>query len=159
MKKNRSSSLVVNQSWKNGLFIMLGILFGLSVFTFYHAKGASYFLDDPESCMNCHVMREQFESWTQSSHKAVATCNACHTPKDIVGKYASKGLNGWNHSLAFTTGQYQDPIQIKEFNQKIVHKNCIRCHEIQISQMRDFGSAEELDCISCHGNVGHGNRR
>jgi len=159
MKKSRSGNLPVKPSLKKGLAVMLGILFGLSIFTFYHAKGTSYFFDDPESCMNCHIMREQFDSWAQSSHKAVATCNACHTPKDFLGKYASKGLNGWNHSLAFTTAQFQEPLQIKEFNEKIVQKNCIRCHEIQISQMRDFGFSEELDCLSCHGNVGHGNRR
>jgi cytochrome c nitrite reductase small subunit len=30
--------------------------------------------------MNCHIMRDQFEGWSHSSHKAVAACNDCHTP-------------------------------------------------------------------------------
>jgi cytochrome c nitrite reductase small subunit len=158
MGNTRSGKPAVRQSWKRIFFMMLGVLFGLGIFTFYYAKGGSYFFNDPESCMNCHIMREQFDSWNQSSHKKAANCNSCHTLKNVIGKYIIKGLNGWNHSLAFTTGNFPDPIQIRELNEKIVKKNCIRCHDIMTSQMNDAGSSEELDCSVCHGNVGHRNR-
>ncbi|MFB0516030.1 MAG: cytochrome c nitrite reductase small subunit [Candidatus Neomarinimicrobiota bacterium] len=137
---------------------MLGIFAGLSAFTFFYARGASYFLDDPQACQNCHIMREQFDAWNRSSHKAVATCNDCHTPKNFVGKYAVKGINGWNHSAAFTAGGFPEPIQIREFNREITVNNCIRCHEEVISRMLMNIKGEKADCTACHGNVGHQER-
>lgn len=148
----------VKKSWQSSFFVLLGILAGLGSFTFFYAEGTSYFSDDVKSCKNCHIMREQFDSWNHSSHKNSATCNGCHTPKDLIGKYAIKGLNGWNHSLAFTTGNFPEPIRIRPLNEKIVQNNCIRCHETLTSPMNELGVSERLDCISCHGNVGHRTR-
>jgi cytochrome c nitrite reductase small subunit len=41
-----------------GLF---GVAFGLGLFTFFYAEGFSYFSNDPAACINCHIMRDQFE--------------------------------------------------------------------------------------------------
>lgn len=136
-----------------------GIAAGLGVFTFLYAEGLSYFSDDPQSCVNCHIMNDQYEAWNHSSHKAVAGCNDCHTPHgNIVEKYIIKGINGWNHSLAFTTGNFPDPIQIKGFNAVIAQQNCIDCHSVAVNQMHFAGSLEvdQMSCVACHGNVGHG---
>lgn len=136
-----------------------GIVAGLGLFTFIYAEGLSYFSDDPAACVNCHVMNDQFNSWNHSSHKAVAACNDCHTPHGTyVEKYIVKGINGWNHSLAFTTGNFPDPIRIRGFNADIAQQNCIECHAGAISQMHVTGSLDrdQLYCIACHGNVGHG---
>ena len=154
--KKKERKLIRLPIWLYSL--VLGIFFGLSAFTFFYAKGHSYFLDDPKACKNCHVMREQFDAWNRSSHKRVATCNSCHTPKDMLGKYATKGINGWNHSVAFTTDEYHKPMQIKPFNRKIAVSNCIRCHKEAVSQMLSNSKLEKSDCISCHGNVGHRSR-
>ena len=62
------------------LAAVIGGIVGLGVFTFAYAQGASYLSDDPSSCNNCHVMRDQYDGWIHGSHKAVATCNDCHTP-------------------------------------------------------------------------------
>lgn len=134
---------------------MLGVFFGVSAFTFFYAKGASYFFDDPETCMNCHIMRGQFDAWNRSTHKHETTCNDCHTPKHILGKYTVKGINGWNHSAAFTLGNFHEPIQIRPFNRRIVLDNCIRCHDDMVSMMTDFAGAEPVDCLKCHRNTGH----
>lgn len=91
--------------------VTIGLATGLAAYTFVYARGYSYLLDDPAACANCHVMNPQMDSWVKSSHHAVATCNDCHTPKGAVGKYATKALNGWNHSLAFTTGDFDEPIR------------------------------------------------
>lgn len=136
----------------------LGILFGIGGYTFFYAKGASYFLHDPSACTNCHVMREQFDGWNRSSHHAVAACNDCHTPKNFFGKYATKAINGWNHSVAFTTGNFEETIQIHGFNADIVHDNCVRCHIQIISKMAAYSGTEPVDYVHCHGNVGHNNR-
>src|SRR5688572_18049051 len=83
--------------------VTLGVASGLGGFTFIYAQGASYLTDDPAACANCHVMREQYDAWSRSSHRAVAVCNDCHTPTGFIRKYAAKASNGYHHSLAFTT--------------------------------------------------------
>jgi cytochrome c nitrite reductase small subunit len=140
------------------LVAMFGIITGLGIFTFYYAQGASYLSDDPQTCINCHIMREQFEAWGHSSHRNVATCNDCHTPHGPLEKWFVKALNGWNHSVAFTTGDFHEPIRIKDFNADITQRNCVTCHEPITHQMRLTALGETLTCTACHGNVGHGNR-
>jgi cytochrome c nitrite reductase small subunit len=105
--------------------------------------------------MNCHVMRHHFDAWNRSSHKAAAACNSCHTPKNLIGKYAVKGLNGWNHGSAFTTGRFPEPFRIKPLNKKVVLDNCIRCHETMVHEMRARSGDERPDCTTCHRDVGH----
>ncbi len=135
--------------------VALGILSGLSLFTFNYAEGTSYFSDDPQSCVNCHVMQEQFEGWNRGSHKAVATCNDCHSPHTFPGKYIVKGLNGWNHSLAFTTGNFPNTIRIKDFNVAVAQNSCVDCHEGMVSHVVGDANKEPLTCMACHQDVGH----
>lgn len=137
-----------------GLF---GIAFGLGLFTFSYAKGFSYLSNDPAACVNCHIMRDQYEGWSHSSHKAVATCNDCHTPHRFPDKWVIKGVNGFNHSVAFTTGNFPEPIRIRGFNANIAQENCVECHQTTVAEMHLFVSEEELRCVNCHGNVGHDN--
>src|SRR5262245_5833894 len=77
------------------LAVLIGIFAGAGGFTFYTAKGYSYLSNDPRSCVNCHIMREQYDSWQKSSHHAFATCNDCHVPHDLIGKYTTKMENGY----------------------------------------------------------------
>ena len=92
---------------------LVGAIVGLGAFTFAYAQGLSYLTNNPEACANCHIMREYYDGWNRGSHKAVAVCNDCHTPHDnIVAKYAVKGLNGFRHSYAFTTGDFEEPLRI-----------------------------------------------
>lgn len=142
--------------WNVAIASILGILFGLGIFTFSYAEGLSYFSNDPNSCMNCHVMRDQFEAWNHSSHKAVATCNECHTPHhNVVAKYTVKAINGFNHSMRFTLGNFPDPIRIRAMNERVALRNCAECHADQVSQMHVSATGQEADCVACHGNVGH----
>jgi cytochrome c nitrite reductase small subunit len=137
------------------LFILAGAAAGLGGFTFFFARGASYLNDDPKACMNCHVMRGHFDDWNRGPHKAAATCNDCHTPKNFLGHWAIKGLNGFNHGRAFTTGNFHEPIRIRPVNKKVLLDNCFRCHEPVIARMRTNGRGEEADCSRCHRNAGH----
>ena len=95
------------------LSIGIGILFGLGGYTFYYAEGASYLSNDPKACVNCHIMRDQYDGWQKSSHHQVATCNDCHTPHALIPKYASKMENGFWHSYGFTFQNFPEPIRIK----------------------------------------------
>ena len=93
------------------LALLVGIATGLAAYTFIYAKGYSYLTNDPAACTNCHVMQAQYDAWMKSSHHSAATCNDCHTPHNIVGKYAVKANNGFWHSFYFTTGRYPDVIE------------------------------------------------
>lgn len=133
-----------------------GLVLGLGAYTFNYAEGFSYLSDSPEACINCHVMRDQYESWSHSTHRNWAVCNDCHTPHGFVGKWTTKAINGWNHSVAFTLGNFPEPIFINEFNRRIAIESCLECHSTVVSQMRaDRHNPHDLACIACHGNVGH----
>ncbi|MBN1867570.1 cytochrome c nitrite reductase small subunit [Candidatus Sumerlaeota bacterium] len=133
-----------------------GAALGIGLYTFVYARGASYLTDDPAACANCHVMFEQYDAWRKSSHHAVAVCNDCHTPHNLVGKYYTKGRNGYHHSLAFTTGRFHDPIRIAEFNRRIVEDSCRRCHGDIVDAIDTApDSADRLSCAQCHPSVGH----
>jgi cytochrome c nitrite reductase small subunit len=136
---------------------LAGGIVGFGSYTFAYAQGLSYFSDDPSACANCHVMREVFEGWNKGSHKAVASCNDCHTPhSSLVEKYVVKGLNGWNHSKAFTFDDWPEPIQITPFNKTIAQENCLSCHANLVSYISHPHSSHPTDCLTCHRGVGHG---
>lgn len=137
---------------------------GLGAYTFRHAEGTSYFSDDPAACVNCHVMRDQYDAWRHSSHRAWAACNDCHTPHRFLGKWATKALNGWNHSVKFTTGNFPEPIAVTPRNRRIALEACAECHEGVVSAMGAgtgrIAPAHDpaADCVRCHGNPGHRTR-
>lgn len=133
---------------------LVGVAAGAVLFTFDYGRGASYLHDDPEACANCHVMEAQYAAWTQGSHRAVATCNDCHTPKPLVGKYLTKAQNGFLHSFAFTTGAFPEPIRIKPFNRAVTDQRCRDCHA-SVVQMIAGGATDIESCVRCHADVGH----
>lgn len=140
--------------------IMVGVMAGLGLFTFVYAQGHSYLSNDPATCANCHIMREQFDSWLKSSHHARAACNDCHSPHSIAGKLWTKADNGWNHSVKFTLQNFREPVRIRPVNARKLRENCIACHEELTSEIRHGAmSGEEADCTRCHAGVGHGARR
>ena len=136
--------------------VAFGVVFGIGGFTFIYARGYSYLTNDPKACVNCHVMREQFDGWVKSSHRSVATCNDCHTPHDILGKYYTKARNGFWHSFYFTLGGFPEPIRITEHNHEVTERACRSCHE-PVVQAIEGTHAEmgEISCTRCHQNVGH----
>ena len=164
--------------WPLAAAVAIGLAAGLGAFTFVYAKGASYLSTDAASCANCHIMGEHYAAWLKSSHRHVAKCADCHMPHDIVGKYAAKASNGFWHSLAFTTGRFPDPLQIKAHNRTITERTCRDCHGAivaaidaeRVNVARDPpGAADrpaihdapvvegggEFSCIRCHTYVGH----
>jgi len=145
------------------LLILPGMVLGLSGYTFYYAKGYSYLVDDPNACVNCHVMRDNLYAWQVSPHRFV-TCNGCHVPHNFLGKYATKVEHGMRHSYVFT---FEDPqvIRIKESGKDIVESNCIRCHAMMVSTIVHGGrpplvppvngGVSAMRCFECHQGMGH----
>ena len=140
------------------LAIVGGAVLGLGLYTFQYAKGFSYFSTDPQACANCHIMREQYDSWRKSTHHAAARCIDCHLPHSLVPKYVAKGVNGWNHSRAFTMQDFHEPIQITPMNSAILERNCRHCHEALVAELAggEESGAEAIRCVGCHRSSGHG---
>jgi cytochrome c nitrite reductase small subunit len=135
--------------------VVIGAAIGLGGFTFVYARGASYLTNDPQACANCHVMREHYDAWRKSSHHHVAVCNDCHAPPDGLAKYWTKARNGFNHSVAFTTGRFHEPIEITSRNREITQEQCRRCHADTVQAIEGHGQGDAIDCIRCHDSVGH----
>jgi cytochrome c nitrite reductase small subunit len=137
----------------------VGLAFGLGLFTFGYARGASYLTNDPAACANCHIMSEHFAAWQRASHRAAATCNDCHTPHTPIGKYVTKARNGFWHSFYFTTGTYPDPLRITERNRRVTESACRYCHSDIVAAIDPQPSAHAdnraLSCIRCHTYAGH----
>ena len=140
------------------LAVLVGALLGVGGYTFLYAEGLSYMSDDPEVCINCHIMQPQYDSWQKSSHHAVAVCVDCHLPHDFLGKYIAKAENGWHHSKGFTLQNFHEPIMIKGPNARILQDNCLACHQDLVHELvvGVNGPAEEVRCVHCHVTVGHG---
>jgi cytochrome c nitrite reductase small subunit len=136
---------------------LLGLLAGAGGYTAWYAEGASYLSNDPTACVNCHVMREEYDAWTKSSHHGVAVCNDCHLPRDFVGMWWTKAENGFWHSTRFTLQDFHEPIRIRPKNRDVLLGNCVRCHEDVVSMVHEEGIEEPgaLGCLRCHANVGH----
>ncbi len=137
---------------------MMGLFLGVGVFTFWYGQGHSYLSNDPKACMNCHIMREQYDGWLKAPHHANATCNDCHTPEGFFAKYLSKADNGFWHSKGFTLQDFHEPIMIKPRNSVILQANCVRCHKDFVAGINTHPghSDKMLDCMQCHRDVGHG---
>ena len=138
---------------------LLGAASGIGMVTFGYADGAANLTNRPEACANCHLMNEQLDAWVKSSHGRFATCNDCHAPHDLVGKYYCKARNGFFHSLAFTTGDFPDQIQMHEYNRRVVEDNCRYCLSQLTHQIEPIAAGsdrvESISCLHCHATVGH----
>jgi cytochrome c nitrite reductase small subunit len=137
---------------------LIGLFIGVGSFTFRYAEGLSYFSSNPKTCVNCHIMRPQFDSWQKSSHHTAAVCVDCHLPRSPVPKLLAKGLDGYLHSKGFTLQDFHEPIRISPLGSKIVENNCIACHGSLFHGKvpRPTSTDDHFRCVHCHSGVGHG---
>ena len=156
--------LIPPDSWKVPVIIILGILCGLALFSFRITKAYSYLSDNPETCVNCHIMAPQYTTWNHSAHREVTNCNDCHVPHtNLISKYYFKSKDGLRHATIFTLRKEPQVIYIHEEGQKVVQQNCIRCHENTLSDPKlnllthQYHDARyERKCWECHRETPHG---
>ena len=156
--------LIPPKKWQLPVIIVLGIFFGLVIYIFKVSNAVSYLSDEPETCINCHVMVPQYATWNHSSHRENATCNDCHVPhNNIVNKYFFKAKDGLRHATIFTLRKEPQVIFIKEEGKKVVHDNCVRCHDNLLTDSKlmtqtafKIHSKTERECWECHREVPHG---
>ncbi len=147
------------EKWKIPVIIISGAITGLILFVLHIGNATSYLSDNPETCINCHVMYPQYASWRQSAHGKSVTCNDCHVPQDnIFRSYYFKATDGLRHSTIFTLRLEEQVIKIKSAGIDVVQENCKRCHSSFIDHtfLITEKSDEEKKCWSCHSETPHG---
>ncbi|RDU64763.1 cytochrome c nitrite reductase small subunit [Helicobacter sp. MIT 14-3879] len=143
------------------VIIAVGFVVGAGSFTFWYAKGFSYFSNDSKACNNCHVMNEVYKDWSIGSHKNYATCNDCHIPDGFVSKWLTKAQSGFSHAYSFTLKDIESNLSATQKSKTIVQENCIRCHSNMVSSVVNpttkivHNYDKSLSCVSCHKNIGH----
>lgn len=156
--------LMPPDGWKAQVIILLGVICGLGVFLFYVSKAHSYLSDSPQTCVNCHIMAPQYATWSHSSHRICTNCNDCHVPhNNIVNKFYFKAKDGMRHSAIFTLRTEPPVIFILSAGQKVVQKNCLRCHENLMTDYKLMAYNKETQkfrnerqCLECHRETPHG---
>lgn len=142
--------------WRLTVIILIGIITGLGLHILFAANAVSYLSDDPEACVNCHVMNPEYATWQKSSHGRVTVCNDCHVPHDnFIRKYMFKASDGLRHATMFTFRLEPQVIQIKQAGRDAVQENCIRCHGKLVETIK-MNMGEGQYCSDCHREVPHG---
>lgn len=153
-----------NSRWRSFAVFAIAAILGLGLFMMREAEVVSYLSDNPQACVNCHVMTPVYNSWMHSSHREWVSCNGCHVPQDnIVNSYYFKAKDGLYHSAVFTARAEPEVIFMREASAEVVQNNCIRCHVQQVTQTKYDGYIEDhkenrtdRQCWSCHKEVPHG---
>lgn len=150
--------------WRSVAVISIGVIVGLGFFMAKEASLVSYMSDNPQACVNCHVMTPMYNSWMHSSHRENANCNDCHVPhNNVANKYFFKAKDGLFHASVFTARMEPEVMFMREESQEVVQNNCIRCHVQQVTQTKydgwlegHRGSRTDRKCWECHQEIPHG---
>ena len=148
----------IQASWRIPVMVALGVFAGLGILTIHVSRAPSYMSDEPETCMNCHVMTQAYVSWNHSSHRNVAVCNDCHVPHDNLFKtYAFKAKDGLRHSAMFTLRLEPQVIRLSEAAVPVIEENCRRCHQQLVGEIHARAwTPGDHRCWDCHREVPHG---
>lgn len=139
-------------------FAVLGVGGGLVLVTARTANAPSYLSDDPETCINCHVMTSAYATWQRGSHGRSAVCVDCHLPhSNPVANLTYKARDGLWHSWVFTMRREPQVLRLSKSAVPVVQANCVRCHFDQLAMTRLAG-AKERTCWDCHLEI-HGRAR
>ena len=150
--------------WRVIVTVTLGVLGGLVLYGLYVSKAHSYLSDNPETCVNCHIMGPQFATWSHSAHREAANCNDCHVPhNNVFNKYYFKAKDGLRHATVFTLRKEPQVILIKEEGKHVVQDNCIRCHSGLLDNWKTgvnspsyMAHKSDRLCWECHRETPHG---
>ena len=152
------------QGWGRVAAIVGGAMLGLLFYIVYISNAVSYLSDEPETCVNCHIMAPEYATWSHSSHREVAHCNDCHVPhNNLVNKYYFKAKDGMRHAYMFTMRLEPQTIFIREEGRHVVQQNCLRCHSDLVHNSRLLAmttayhdSFNDRRCWECHRETPHG---
>lgn len=157
-------SLIPTHRWRPAAIVAVAIIVGMGLYVLRLSNAVSYLSDDPQACVNCHLMTPQYLTWTHSSHREVANCNDCHVPhNNVFNKYFFKAKDGLYHASIFTLRAEPQVIRAKKPSVEVIQNNCIRCHTDQVTDAKMVGFVKDHHekrtdrlCWECHREVPHG---
>ncbi|MCD7936814.1 MAG: SUMF1/EgtB/PvdO family nonheme iron enzyme [Tannerellaceae bacterium] len=185
MTNKRSNRYLSANSGKRNFFrkktfwFAFGLIIGLGIF-FSLYQTSVYFSTD-ESCMICHVHPHAEESWRLSVHMNNKSgtrthCVACHLPPqtDTWNHYTAKARLGmkdvWGYLFKDSASyDWETKSQLEHAVKYIPNASCIECHHNLFPEgitqdgivahiyYEDNVKKLDLQCISCHLDVGHYN--
>lgn len=124
--------------------LLLGVFLFIAVFG---AGMAVRLTESAEFCASCHIMDVHYQTWVHSSHREETNCNSCHVPDGLINKPLYKAKSGLADAYVFFIKGSPANIELKADSRKIIQNNCVKCHEILVS---DIGKGDGLDCYHCH---------
>lgn len=140
-------------------YALFGVAAGAGFLLLRLSEMPSYLADSSTTCINCHIMRPQYDSWQHSKHREVASCNDCHVPHDsLLKKYAFKAKDGMRHATVFTLRREPQSIRAIDASSKAIQENCLRCHGQLLSNAFMLVDSARR-CTDCHHEVPHGKQR
>ncbi len=169
-KRNRKTKIV---------FLVIGLLFGAGVVMALYQTSVYFSTND--SCAMCHVHPHAHESWRLSSHVnnksgVMTNCVDCHLPpqSDTWNHYTAKLKLGARDVWGYLTKDSADfnwelKSELEHAVKYIPNESCKKCHQNIFPQgISDDGITAHLhydenedklnlQCISCHLDVGHYN--
>ncbi|POY34884.1 cytochrome c nitrite reductase small subunit [Solitalea longa] len=157
-------NLIPPKKWRPAAIVAVATFIGLGLYVLRLSNAASYLSDDPQACVNCHLMTPQYITWSHSSHREVASCNDCHVPhNNVFSKYYFKAKDGLYHASIFTLRAEPQVIKAKSASIEVIQENCVRCHVNQVTDAKMAGFVEDhhakrtdRTCWECHREVPHG---
>lgn len=157
-------SLAPPRKWRPAATALVAAIFGLGFYLLKLSNAVSYLSDDPQACVNCHIMTPHYITWNRSSHREVAHCNDCHVPHDnVFNKYFFKAKDGLYHASIFTLRAEPQVIKALAPSVAVIQSNCIRCHEDQVTDAKMLGLVDghhgmrtDRTCWECHRETPHG---
>jgi cytochrome c nitrite reductase small subunit len=144
------SPVVKTVLWVLGV---IGALVLVAAFVLFGPPHLAETFAEPEFCGSCHEMQPWVESFDESDHSELESCNDCHLPHDsTVSYYFWEGVVGVRDLVKHTVGAVPETIEARERSKDWILENCHRCHDDDIED--DHGEERDL-CWSCHDDVFH----
>ena len=154
----REAARRLSRPWRRALAVAVGAAVGLALLVGRLANATSYLSNEPQTCINCHVMTNAYATWERGSHGRVAGCVDCHVPhSNPVAALAFKASDGLRHSYVFTLRREPQVMRLSAGAVPVVQANCLRCHADPVMMVRVAGPGERR-CWTCHQEV-HGRAR
>lgn len=152
--------------------VMISIV--LVLFSYLMLRADQYTSSDAY-CNSCHIHKHAYSSWLQSPHNHTSAqkvhCIDCHLPPKGHGLCKEKIKAGVRDVYAFYTKDsadfnWQQKSQVEFAKQHTFNQSCIQCHPKlfptdlsangELAHWHYQQNKNEMHCIQCHINVGHG---
>jgi len=126
---NFIKKLLPPENWRLPVVILLGVIIGLGLYILRISNAVSYLSDNPETCINCHVMNPQYATWNHSVAFTMETYDPAMKISDYGAKRVQENCMSCHGSLASIITENAD--KYHSFDEPYVEngRKCWDCHK------------------------------